>query len=185
MLIVYATATYIAVRHEFLEQLDVQLHDDFETAEGFLMPGADGRVRWASDRHHDPDDDEDRGVDVWAAGGERIYRSAGSTVLPPVPLPAAGGATRYESLEVSGHTWRALTGTTLVGSRSVVMRVSLSEDTLRAQMAEILIVLVFGLPLVVGLASAGGYVLARRALTPIDHLATEARRITAERLYDR
>ena len=36
MLIVYATATYIAVRHEFLEQLDEQLHDDFETAEGRL-----------------------------------------------------------------------------------------------------------------------------------------------------
>jgi heavy metal sensor kinase len=39
--------------------------------------------------------------------------------------------------------------------------------------------------LVVVLAGAGGYVLARRALTPIDHLASEARRITAERLHQR
>jgi heavy metal sensor kinase len=44
---------------------------------------------------------------------------------------------------------------------------------------------VLGLPLVVALAGAGGYVLARRALTPIDHLATEARRITADRLHER
>jgi len=46
-------------------------------------------------------------------------------------------------------------------------------------------VLVLGLPLVVVLAGVGGYVLARRALTPIDHLASEARRITADRLHER
>jgi heavy metal sensor kinase len=38
---------------------------------------------------------------------------------------------------------------------------------------------------VVGLAGIGGYVLARRALTPIDQLASEARRITADRLHER
>src|SRR4030095_4785754 len=42
-----------------------------------------------------------------------------------------------------------------------------------------------GLPLIVALAGLGGYVLARRALSPIDHLAGEARRITAERLHER
>ena len=31
MLVVYAAATFVAVRHEFFEQLDDQLHDDFET----------------------------------------------------------------------------------------------------------------------------------------------------------
>src|SRR5206468_7037691 len=53
------------------------------------------------------------------------------------------------------------------------------------QLWEILVVLVLGLPVVVVLAGAGGYVLARRALTPIDHLASEARRITADRLHER
>jgi heavy metal sensor kinase len=38
---------------------------------------------------------------------------------------------------------------------------------------------------VVVVAGLGGYVLARRALAPIDHLASEARRITAERLHER
>jgi len=53
------------------------------------------------------------------------------------------------------------------------------------QLWEILVVLILGLPIVVVLAGVGGYVLARRALTPIDHLASEARRITAERLHER
>src|SRR5436305_1026608 len=122
MLVVYAAATYLAVRHEFFEQLEDQLHGDFESAEGFLVPAADGHIMWASDRYHDPDEDEDKGIDVWAAGGEPIYRSGASKSLPPVPLPAATAGARYESLDVSGRTWRTLTGTTLVGGRSVVMR---------------------------------------------------------------
>ncbi len=185
MLLVYASATYLAVRHEFFEQLEDQLHDDFESAEGFLVPMADGHIAWAGDRHHDRDDDEDRGIDVWAGDGQPIYRSGASAGLPPVALPAATAAARYESLTANGHPWRTLTGTTLVGGRSVVMRVSRSEDRLRAQVGEILVVLVLGLPLVVALAGVGGYVLAQRALTPIDHLAKEAQRITADRLHER
>jgi len=185
MLVVYASATFLAVRHEFLEQLDEQLHDDFETAEGFLSAAPDGRMAWSGDRHHDADDERDRGSDVWTANGEPVYRSGASGVLPPVALAATTAAARYESLTVDAHRWRTLTGTTLVGGRSVVLRVSRSEERLRAQLWEILVVLVLGLPLVVALAGAGGYVLARRALTPIEHLATEARRITADRLHDR
>ena len=67
MLVVYATATFVAVRQEFFEQLDDQIHDDFESAEGLLRPAPDGRVVWAGDRPRDPDDDEDRGSEVWSA----------------------------------------------------------------------------------------------------------------------
>jgi heavy metal sensor kinase len=97
LLVVYATATFVAVRHEFREQLEEQLHS-----------GA------AAETHEtDP------------------------------------------------------------------------EARLRGQLREILVVLVLGLPLTVILAGAGGYLLARRALAPIDHLAAEARRITADRLHER
>jgi heavy metal sensor kinase len=185
MLVVYATATFLAVRHEFIEQLDEQLHDEFETAEGFLTPTADGRIVWSGDRRHDPDNDEDRGSDVWSAGGEPIYRSGVSAALPPVALAAAGAQARYESIVAGGRRWRTLTGTSLVGGRSVVLRASRSEERLRAQLSEVLVVLVLGLPVVVVMAGVGGYVLARRALSPIDHLASEARRITAERLHER
>jgi heavy metal sensor kinase len=97
LLVVYATATFLAVRHEFHEQLDEQLHGD------------------AAD--HEP------------------------------------AATPQERVE--------------------------------QQLDEVLVVLVLGLPLIVALAGVGGYVLARRALAPIDHLGSEARRITAERLHER
>jgi heavy metal sensor kinase len=185
MLVVYATATFVAVRHEFLEQFDDQLHDDFEASEGFLKPVGDGRVAWSGEGHHDPDDGEDRGSDVWLASGEPVYRSGASASLPPVALAATTAQPRYESIVAKGRPWRTLTGTTLVGGRAVVLRVSRAETRLRTQLWEVLVVLVFGLPVVVVLAGVGGYVLARRVLTPIDHLASEARRITADRLHER
>src|SRR5206468_10592385 len=78
-----------------------------------------------------------------------------------------------------------VTRTVTLGGAAVVLMVARSEDRLRTQLREILTVLVFGLPLVAILAGMGGYVLARRALTPIDRLAAEARRITADRLHER
>lgn len=185
MLVMYATATFVAVRHEFREQLDRQLHDEFETAEGFLTSTPDGRIVWASDRHHDPDNDEDRGIDVWSMKGDQIYRSEASAALPPIAPAGSGAQRRYESIVVNGGRWRTLTGTWDTAGQAVVLRVSRSEERLIGQLREVLIVLVLGLPLVVVLAAVGGYVLARRALTPIDRLASEARRITAERLHER
>ncbi len=185
MLVVYATATFMAVRHEFIEQLDEQLHDEFETAEGLLAPTPDGRIVRSGDRQYDPDNDQDRGSDLWSASGEQIYRSGASAAMPPVALPGTSAQPRYESLVANGHRWRTLTGNSLVGGRAVVLRVSRPEERLREQLWEVLVVLVLGLPLVVLLAGVGGYVLARRALSPIDHLALEARRITADRLHQR
>jgi heavy metal sensor kinase len=60
-----------------------------------------------------------------------------------------------------------------------------SEERVAQELGEVLLVLVLGLPPIVVLAGVGGYVLARRALAPIDHLGAEARRMTAERLHER
>lgn len=186
MLIVYATATFIAVRHEFLEQLDERLHDDFETAEGRLTRTADGRVAWAPDAHQDAHDDEARVYEVWsAATGEQIHRSGAATPLPPIALAATSASYRYETVLANGERWRTIAAPVGIGGHNVVLRVSRSEERVRGELSEVLAVLIFGLPLVVALAGVGGYWLARRALVPIDHLASEARRITAERLHER
>src|SRR5262249_51267391 len=110
MLVVYATATFVAVRHEFLEQLDDQLHGDFEAAEGLLSASPDGRVTWSGERYHDPDDAEDRGSDAWAAGGEQIYGFGASTALPPVAM-ATAATPHYETLVANGRRWRTFSGT--------------------------------------------------------------------------
>jgi heavy metal sensor kinase len=185
MLVVYAVATFAAVRHEFVEQLDDQLHDDLETAEELLTPTIDGRVVWAGNRHDDPDNAEARVYEVWSPAGERIHRSGATVALPPFGLASIGSSYRYETVIASGKRWRTLTAPVTIGGHANVLRVSRSEEHLRRQLWEILVVLIFGLPLAVVLAGVGGYVLARRALVPIDQLASEAQRITADRLHER
>src|SRR5262249_9676373 len=140
---------------------------------------------WSGDPQHGANSGEDRGHDVWMRDGEEIYRSPASVALPGVAPTSVGTPARYESIVVNGLRWRTLTGITTVTGIPVVVRASRSEERLRAQLWEILVVLVLGLPLVVVMAGLGGYVLARRALSPIDHLASEARRITADRLHER
>jgi signal transduction histidine kinase len=56
---------------------------------------------------------------------------------------------------------------------------------MQQQLRDLLLILVLGLPLAVAVAGLGGYVLARRALAPIEEMADRARTITAARLSDR
>jgi heavy metal sensor kinase len=184
MMVVYATATFVAVRHEFLEQLDERLHDDFEVAEDRLTREADGTIRWA-DAHQDAHDDEARVYEVWSPTGEQIHRSGAQTPLPPLALAQTATSYRYETIIANGERWRTIAAPVTIGGHSLVLRVSRSEQRVREELSEVLVVLVLGLPLVVALAAVGGYLLARRALAPIDHLASEAQRITAERLHER
>jgi heavy metal sensor kinase len=186
MLVIYAAATYGAVRHEFFEQLDGQLDDDFETVERSASPLPDGHFTMPTDVTQDPDADSasEHGSEVWSPAGQPLFRSA-----PALDLPAISADPRstrqYESIVANGRSWRTLVGAVRIGDRNVVLRVSRAEERPREQLHEVLVVLIFGLPLVVALAGIGGYLLARHALSPIDQLATAARRITAARLHER
>jgi heavy metal sensor kinase len=115
----------------------------------------------------------------WSTASIRVRLTAWYSGVLTLMLIVYAGATYvavrhefYEQLEQEEHVETAAAPIT-------------PEQRIEQQMNEIVVVLVLGLPLIVGLAGVGGYVLARRALTPIDHLAADARRITAERLHER
>jgi heavy metal sensor kinase len=183
MLVVYAAATYGAVRHEFFEQVDDQLREDFETVERSVTALPNGHFAMPSDITQAPDADAaEQGSEIWSPAGEPLFRSASAMTLPIV---ASGPTRRYASIVANGERWRTLVGPARIGDRNVVIRVSRSEERPREQLREVLVVLIFGLPLVVSLAGIGGYFLARHALSPIDQLAGAARRISAERLHER
>jgi len=72
-----------------------------------------------------------------------------------------------------------------VEGRPVFMRAAQSENAAHAELARIAWILGIGLPLGAVCAAAVGYRLARRALAPVDRLATRASAITADRLGER
>jgi heavy metal sensor kinase len=67
----------------------------------------------------------------------------------------------------------------------VLLRVAYDEGALWRELGEFGEVLLLGFPIAVLLAGFGGYGLARKALAPIDAMATQSRKISAERLGDR
>src|SRR5262249_13652587 len=80
---------------------------------------------------------------------------------------------------------RRLTAPYTVDSLPVVIQVARSEEPLRRELHDLLLILGAGLPLAVAIAGVGGLLLARRALAPLGRMADRARTITAERLGER
>ncbi len=70
---------------------------------------------------------------------------------------------------------------TVVGVMQVAQTLDSADDTLQ----QLLVALLLCIPLLVGVAMVGGYLLAARALTPIDTMTTTARRISAHDLHAR
>jgi heavy metal sensor kinase len=66
-----------------------------------------------------------------------------------------------------------------------VIQVARPDTAMWTRLRELSALLAFGLPLAVAAAGIGGYLVARRALAPIERMAERAQSITAERLSDR
>ena len=111
----------------------------------------------------------------WSAASIRVRLTGWYTVALSVMLVIYAAATFLavrrefqESLDEQSHE----------------LRVSGSEDRMREQLAEVLKVLVLGLPLVIVVAGVGGYLLAGRALVPMELSFDRLRRFTADASHE-
>jgi heavy metal sensor kinase len=197
---VYAVAVYTFVSRSASQALDDRLRADFywaaatvdEGPGGLVMPGPQVDLLL---------EQEAPWVQVWSDDGRELLLMNGEAMRRPVPetqrlatrsddsivsFPTAGAPVRV----MSGRSYVCpcvedpQTGT-LIGNRRVTVQVARSEQPMQQQLRDLLLILVLGLPLAVGVAGLGGYVLARRALAPIEQMTTRAQTITAERLDDR
>jgi heavy metal sensor kinase len=81
--------------------------------------------------------------------------------------------------------WRIMSGRAMFGPRELVVQVARPVTPIQDNVREFLYLLFLGLPFCIALSGLGGYVLARRALAPMDRMAEQARLITATRMSDR
>jgi len=120
-----------------------------------------------------------------AQDGQIIHRAKGWTQigLPDVSVPPARRFWSWKSEDEGCF----LLGTSMVEVESGRYLVTVAEDRsqVNSSLRILVMALIAGLPCVLSLAVAGGWLLATRALSPIDKMVTKAGEISADRLHER
>jgi heavy metal sensor kinase len=185
VLAVYAGGVYSVVRNNSSHLLDERLHDDFDWASDMLAQRPDGTIA--------PYDETGEGdspwLQVWSLDGHLLYDTPEAR-RNPVPngaklAVAAKEEDRIVTIPEVNPPYRVMTGGARIGGRPVLVQVARSEGAIAQSLNQLIYILFLGLPGAMAIAGVGGYVLARRALAPIDRMAERARSINAERLNDR
>lgn len=183
VLAVYAAAVFTFVRGNSSELLDERLHDDFDWASDMLAQRPDGRI----EPYLETGEGDSPWLQVWSLTNELLYNTpaARRNPVPGASKLAARADDRITRIDSMEPPYRILSGGSRIGGRPVVVQVARSEAPIMEDLHQLLLVLLFGLPVGVAAAVLGGYSLARRALAPVDRMAERARSINAERLKDR
>jgi heavy metal sensor kinase len=124
--------------------------------------------------------------DVQLSGSDGVVRMRSDRIrdrgLPrPAKGPADGDVFEEFSVEGAGR-FRMLSRTVSAGGMRLLVQVATSLDLNDRQLGELLAIFVLAGPLAVGCTLGGGYLLARKALAPVDRIAATADEITATQL---
>ncbi|MEA2539915.1 MAG: hypothetical protein QOH35_1281, partial [Acidobacteriaceae bacterium] len=191
-LLLYAGVVSAFFLRNLRDQLDSSLHRDVETVEGALSADPSGALRISS-REGEADESElDRGyfLEVWSADGKLLYRTEmlrGQALGPTTAGGAGSGRQHAHSVRLpSGMRLRSISRVHhLANGNEVVVRLAVSEEPLWHEFWAMVTVLGIGLPATVILVAFTGYLVAARALKPVDSMAQRAAQITAEQLNER
>jgi heavy metal sensor kinase len=181
----YCAVTLFLLSVSLHRQLDADLHAEYEEAEDHIDAAPDGAPRIREWRG--PGGEHASLAEIWSRDGALLYRSdrLGPEGLggPPTP-PKRGVSVTSASLEDGTHV-RLRTGLRRLAGQTVVLRVAAAETGLEDEWRRLSLGLLLGLPIAVAIAGAGGHWFARRALAPLEDMAQQAERLTAETLGER
>lgn len=170
----FSSGIYYIVRADLLRQMDEQLDHDVSII--------------ARETRGDPKEiaeaaEEGRvGPFVLISGGREIgasaaWNHAGLSSAKPISSGLLRSANR--------RIYYMKRGTVFSGHRPVEIIAARDGEPLRRTLTALGIILLVGLGCALGLAAAGGYVLAGRALAPVGAMAAKAQSITADKLSER
>jgi heavy metal sensor kinase len=182
---VFGIVAFLAMQKGIEATVDEGLRDrarGIEELMGRALPAGSERLERELREHSEVRSDEDFSQ-VCDQQGRWVYRSP-RMVSYDVPIPDAASPSIY-NLRIRGKPLRVL-----------VSEVKLSADTYRVQVATPMadfyralnqfkwVVLMLS-PILLALASAGGYWMSRRALTPVDEIIRESQNINSKNLSKR
>jgi len=190
-LLLYAGGVSSFFLHNLHKQLDSSLDRDVETVEGVLSTDPGGALTISAHDGEAGHGERDHGylLEVWSLDGKLLYRCEGlnGQTLGPVPVSAVSARQSPHSLQLpSGMRVRAISRVHHMGkNNAVIVRLAVNEHPLWEEFWEMVSLLAIGLPVTVILVAITGYLVAGRALKPVDAMAQRALHITAEQLNER
>jgi heavy metal sensor kinase len=133
----------------------------------------------------------DRFIRITRADGAVVYASSAPkdggfdpSQVPTLAARPAADTARKERLQGGSLLIAAMPAVAADGTHYLV-EVGTSGAPAEATLAQVLVMLVVGLPVAVVVAVAGGFVLVRRALEPVERIAGKAEEITQHNLSER
>ena len=123
---------------------------------------------------------------VCDAQGQWLYRSVpleNANVL--ISLPDLLTSPKFDDMQVEGDRVRFYSERILVTAKPYTVQVAAPMNEAYEALQRFRLILIFTTPVLLILASAGGYWLSKRALEPVDEISKAAQRISIENLADR
>ena len=191
LLVLCAFGVLAWTRHSRLAELDHALDEGFELIEETIELLPDGRVRLRPVASDSILEESVPPFEARAADGRLLLRHPADEDFELVAAAEAPGiAARVgrppESIGIGGGLpVRREVRRLRAGTLDVVVVSARSERRMRRELRELARMLAIAIPVAVAAAGMLGWLLARRALAPVDRIVARVRGITADRLSDR
>jgi heavy metal sensor kinase len=172
-------------------QIDHYAVQDIETVEGLLYFDPAGQLELKEDYHNHVESKQvlEWLLEVRSPEGNVLYRNnrLGNRSLGGVPFfgeGIAGYSVRSARL-ADGVRVRLVSRRHSLDGHAIIIRLAYSEEEIRIRIRELAAAAALALPIILAIAGFVGYWLARRALEPVETMATQAERIMPGRLHER
>lgn len=190
VMVLYSATACLFLWRDLRSQQVRHAIQDVETVEGLLSLNRDGRLVLRDDYHNHPESKRvlERYVEVLSPTGEVLLRNEllGSRALGPLlPNEGRGGYSERDFTMADGSEVTLVSRFHAVDGQPTIIRVAYSYEPIWRQFRADLVALLLPVPFVLLVAGYGGYVLASRALRPIQILARHAQAIRSDRLHER
>ncbi|MGH2531357.1 MAG: heavy metal sensor histidine kinase [Thermomicrobiales bacterium] len=187
-LVLFGAVIYVGLRYNLYEALDEQLEDQAALVLSTVQARDDGLFLVTSDVG-DLEGDESF-LRLLGEDGETIAdtsdRLGGVRLVPGIVAAAMGGETLLTSAEADGHIVRIVTAPVVVNGEVLgVLQVGMSREEIDEALRSLVYLLFAVGPLVLAGAVAGGYLLAGRAMAPVEEITRLAAAIDGDDLHAR
>jgi heavy metal sensor kinase len=187
ILVAYAFGTSYFFFTILKHQLDESLKEELELGTQLLLHSPSGS--YDIDEHVEQAQPLERFVEVWSADGRLLYRSEtlGTRTLGDAPTTAdLLEGIRIHTYAADDETeFRVASTLDTYRGNARFIRLAVDEAAYFRGIRQFMRVLFVGVPLALLLIAVSAYVMARRALKPIDTMVATARRISSDNLTAR